>query len=377
MSLRLIALLALFVAVVWQPNNAAAHKIFPATATVSFDDEGAYRIEVKTNIEALIVGIGAAHEDTDQSPRADRYKALRALDAEALKARFMAFSGRWLSGIAVRFDGKRVQPRVEALILPPTGDTGLARISVIRLGGTIPEGATTFAWHYDKAFGSSILRLKHAATDEMTTAWLKDGKSSDPIPLAGMIPKTVFETATDYIVLGFTHILPFGLDHILFVLGLYLLSTRMRPLLVQVTAFTVAHTATLALGLYGVVTISPSIVEPLIAISIVYVAVENILTPKLTLWRPFVVFGFGLLHGLGFAGVLQEIGLPRDDFLTGLIAFNVGVEFGQLSTIAIAWLVTGLWFRDRPWYRARIVYPGSAAIAVIGTYWTVERVFFT
>ena len=190
------------------------------------------------------------------------------------------------------------------------------------------------------------------------------------------MPRTVFETAVDYTVLGFTHILPFGLDHILFVLGLYLLSTRVKPLLVQVTAFTVAHTVTLALGLYGVVTISPDIVEPLIALSIVYVAVENILTPRLTVWRPFIMFAFGLLHGLGFAGVLQEIGLPRDDFVTGLIAFNVGVEFGQLATIAIAWFLTGLWFRERSWYRTGIVYPGSAGIALIGTYWTVERVFF-
>lgn len=377
MSLRLAALLALFFAFVWPPGNAAAHKIFPATATVSFDADGGYRIDVKTNVEALIAGIGATHEDTDQSPRADRYEALRALNAADLKARFQAFSPGWLNGITVRFDGQRVQPRVEALDVSPVGDIARARISVIRLRGAVPEGVATFAWRYDQAFGSSILRLKHAASDDMTTAWLKDGKPSDPIPLAGMIPKTVLETATDYIVLGFTHILPFGLDHILFVLGLYLLSTRMRPLLVQVTAFTLAHTVTLALGLYGVVTISPSIVEPLIALSIVYVAVENILTPKLTLWRPFVVFAFGLLHGLGFAGVLQEIGLPRDDFLTGLIAFNVGVEFGQLATIALAWLITGLWFRDRIWYRARVVYPGSAAIAVIGAYWTVERVFFT
>ena len=210
----------------------------------------------------------------------------------------------------------------------------------------------------------------------MTTAWLKDGKPSDAIPLASMIPKTIFETFVDYTMLGYTHILPLGIDHILFVLGLYLLSARLRPLLVQVTAFTVAHTVTLALGLYGVVTISPAIVVPLIAVSIVYVAVENILTPKLTVWRPFVVFGFGLLHGLGFAGVLQEIGLPRDDFLAGLISFNVGVELGQLSVIAIAWLATGLWFSARPWYRSRIVYPGSAAIALVGLYWTVERVFF-
>jgi hypothetical protein len=355
----------------------AAHKVFPATATVTFDGAGRYRIEIKTNVEALIAEIGPAHKDTDASPQAGQYSALRVLTPDALQARFTEFAPRWLRGVRVAFDGKRVKPHLEGLDIPRVGDTGLARISVIRLTGAVPPGADTFRWAYDKIYGSSILRLIHVATGEMTTAWLKDGTPSKPIPLANMIPKTLYETVVAYTVLGYTHILPLGLDHILFVLGLYLLSLRMRPLLVQVTAFTVAHTVTLALGLYGVVQISPSVIEPLIAVSIVYVAVENLVTPKLTIWRPFVVFGFGLLHGLGFAGVLREIGLPRSDFLTGLISFNVGVEFGQLSVIAIAWCATGLWFGARPWYRVRIVYPGSAAIAVIGLYWTVERVFFT
>ena len=114
--------------------------------------------------------------------------------------------------------------------------------------------------------------------------------------------------------------------------------------------------------------------EPLIALSIAYVAIENLMTRDLHPWRPVVVFGFGLLHGLGFAGVLQEIGLPRADYVTGLIAFNIGVEFGQLAVIAIAFLTTGLWFRSQPWYRARVVIPASAAIAFMGLFWTVERV---
>jgi hypothetical protein len=87
-----------------------------------------------------------------------------------------------------------------------------------------------------------------------------------------------------------------------------------------------------------------------------------------------VVFGFGLLHGLGFAGVLHEIGLPRADYVTGLVAFNLGVEFGQLAVIALAFAATGLWFRTQPWYRARIVMPASLLIAIVGLYWTVERV---
>jgi HupE / UreJ protein len=128
--------------------------------------------------------------------------------------------------------------------------------------------------------------------------------------------------------------------------------------------------------MYGVVSLSPKIVEPLIAASIVYVAVENIFTSKLHTWRPLVVFGFGLLHGMGFAGVLKEVGLPRSEFLTGLVTFNLGVEFGQLSVITAAFLVVGAWRHNPHWYRGRIVVPGSLAIAATGLYWTVQRSLF-
>jgi len=116
------------------------------------------------------------------------------------------------------------------------------------------------------------------------------------------------------------------------------------------------------------------VVEPLIAASIVYVAVENILTTTLHVWRMFIVFGFGLLHGMGFVGVLQEVGLPRSEFLTGLISFNLGVELGQLAVISLAFLGVGMWLKDRPWYRHCVVQPASALIAMVGLYWTVERI---
>ena len=201
-----------------------------------------------------------------------------------------------------------------------------------------------------------------------------EGESSATYPLSGDIAGTTRSAVFgQYLVLGFTHIVPKGLDHMLFVLGLFLLSTRLSPLLWQVTAFTLAHSITLALSMYGVIALSPAIVEPLIAASIVAVAVENLFTARLHTWRVFVVFGFGLLHGLGFAGVLTEIGLPRDEFVTGLIAFNVGVEGGQLAVIALAFLAVGYWFRNRPWYRRRVVLPLSALIALTGMYWMVER----
>ncbi len=175
-------------------------------------------------------------------------------------------------------------------------------------------------------------------------------------------------------VLGYTHILPRGLDHVLFVLGIFLLAVDLKPVLWQVSAFTLAHTITLALTVYGVVSLSPRIVEPLIALSIVYVAVENVFTARLHAWRPVVVFCFGLLHGMGFAGVLTEIGLPRSEFVPALLSFNLGVECGQLTVILAAFLAFGLPFRKRPWYRQRIVVPGSLMIAAVGLYWSIQRI---
>jgi hypothetical protein len=127
--------------------------------------------------------------------------------------------------------------------------------------------------------------------------------------------------------------------------------------------------------MYGVVSIPRSVVEPLIALSIVYVAIENVARTDLTPWRVALVFAFGLLHGMGFAGVLAELGLPRSEFVPALLSFNVGVEAGQLTVIGIALALFGVPFRRKAWYRSRIVVPASIAIAAVGFYWSVERVF--
>ena len=153
----------------------------------------------------------------------------------------------------------------------------------------------------------------------------------------------------------------------------FLLAVKLRPVLWQVSAFTVAHTITLALTVYGVVSLPSRVIEPLIALSIVDVAVENVFTSKLHAWRPVVVFCFGLLHGMGFAGVLTQIGLPRSEFVPALLSFNLGVECGQLAVIFAAFVVLGLPFRNKPWYRRRIVIPGSLLIAAVGLYWSIER----
>jgi hypothetical protein len=354
---------------------AAAHEIRPAIATVQLTADGQLQVDLSVNMEAVLAGVSPVHRDTDDSPAAQTYNQLRALPPPALAARIRDFEARYLAGIRLEFDRQPVSARIVAIDVPAAGDLARARLSTIRLSGAVPSGAKEFRWAYSADFGQSIVRLPAVGGGEVVALWLKDGRASDPYVLGvGLQPPSRAQVAAQYTALGFTHILPFGVDHILFVLGLFLLSLHWRPLLIQVTAFTVAHTITLALSIYGVVSLSPAIVEPLIAASIVVVAVENILTARLHAWRPFVVFGFGLLHGMGFAGVLEEIGLPRGEFLTALLTFNLGVELGQLAVITLAFLAVGIWFKDRPWYRARIVIPLSALIALTGAYWTVERV---
>jgi len=357
--------------------DAHAHRLRPAIVTVTFAEDGTWQAALQLNLEALLAGIGPEHEDTSQAPQAEVYDALRALPPAALGDRFDAAAPGLLEGIDLEFDGRRVPPGIVAVEIPAVGDLGVERLTTLRLAGAIPPGSAAFTWRYAPGYGESALRLATPGGEIVRADWLPAGQQSAPFGLdPALVPvRTTADVFRDYTILGFTHILPKGLDHILFVLGIFLLSVHWRPLLYQVTAFTIAHSITLALSLYGVIALPASVVEPLIALSIVYVAVENILVGELRPWRVWVVFGFGLLHGLGFAGVLTELGLPAGEFLPALIAFNVGVELGQLAVIGLALLAVGLWFRERPWYRARIVVPGSLLIAATGTWWTIERIF--
>ena len=148
---------------------------------------------------------------------------------------------------------------------------------------------------------------------------------------------TRLEIARQYLWLGYTHILPKGLDHILFVLGLFLLSARLRPLLLQVTAFTIAHSLTLALAVLGVIAVHAAPVEACIAASVLLVAREATHREPTAIrrWPWLAAGGFGLIHGLGFASALSELGLPRASLAKSLLAFNLGVEAGQLAVVAI------------------------------------------
>jgi hypothetical protein len=184
------------------------------------------------------------------------------------------------------------------------------------------------------------------------------------------------EVGLVYLKMGFAHILPRGLDHVLFILGLFFLNTRLTVIIWQATAFTIAHCITLGLAIYGVIHPINSIIEPIIALSILFIAIENILYQELKWWRVLVVFVFGLIHGCGFASALTEVGLPEKNYVLALSTFNIGVEFGQVAVILFAWLVVGKWFAGKTWYRKRIVIPMSVCIGCVALFWTIERTFF-
>jgi len=184
------------------------------------------------------------------------------------------------------------------------------------------------------------------------------------------------DTAFIYLNLGYKHILPLGFDHILFILSLFLLSSNLKTVFWQSLAFTLAHSVTLGLAMYSVIKVSPAIIEPFIALSIMYVALENLFIKRLSPSRIGIVFLFGLVHGLGFASALSSLGLPQNTFFSSLIMFNVGVELGQLTVILAAFFLIGKWFGNKLYYHKYIVTPFSIIIAAVALFWVFQRTLF-
>lgn len=177
----------------------------------------------------------------------------------------------------------------------------------------------------------------------------------------------------DYVLLGFKHILPLGLDHILFILCIFFLNKNLKSVLIQASMFTLAHSITLGLTAAGIINPPGSIIETLIALSIALLAIENIYREKVTGARLITIFMFGLVHGMGFAGALAETGIPSDAFLEAIVGFNIGVEIGQATIILLAFITISYNFSKKIWYRKRIIIPVSFSVLLISLWWTVER----
>ena len=374
--LTITLLVSLFFIFSFASSSVKAHEIRPAIVDFTFDNNGLYQLTIQHNLEALLAEIGSAHDETEESENSKKYDELRALTPEKLNTEFENFTPKFLENMHLLFNGEKQSLQILDVNIPEVGDLELARDSTINITGILPENVESMSWKWSETFGNAVLRVSSDSEPDLFNSYLVNGDESEQVPVSGPISQSKWDVFKNYIKVGFVHIIPKGLDHILFVVGLFLLSAKLKPLLIQVTTFTLAHSVTLALGIFGIITLTDKHmewVEALIAASIVYVCIENIYSNKLNRWRPLIIFGFGLLHGLGFASVLGDVGLDSGSFVTGLIGFNIGVEIGQLTVVAVCFLAVGLWFRNKPWYRKVITIPASIIIALIAIYWVLER----
>ena len=351
-----------------------AHEITPTIINAEISSDNSLQIQLDTNLEALMLGVGSTHEDTDDSPLAQQYNALRATPAAQLETEARSFVEELSKEL--RFTGSQGEAlnfdfRLMSVNVTENSDLEIARESVLLYRAELNEALNGLALSWPEPLGNFIFRVTSGG-ELKAGLYVKAGEQSDLVELNAT--GTQNQGFLEYIVIGFEHIIPLGLDHILFVIGIYLLSQSWRALLWQVSAFTLAHTITLAMATLGLVSVSSSIVEPLIALSISYVAIENLFHHKLSRGRIALIFGFGLLHGLGFAGVLGEIGLNPEAFISSLIAFNIGVEFGQLAVIALMYLLLGIWLGKTQYWERWVRIPLSALIALVGLYWFFERI---
>lgn len=374
--------------------QAFGHSLTITQVLVSFDQPGTVSVKIDIDLTGAIRSPEGYFALATAKPDAQRAGIGRLLPG-VLDSLQLFVGNERLSLVLQRFSLPRLS---HDEFLDPATDhfTTLDFLAVLPasqepLRLVVPPGAIV---DYPVAF---IVQIPSAHVSD--TCWIEDTSTeSDPFDWAGAAPQAASgqnvsqppgaaprQQALDvdsmpwprqlamYLRLGFRHIVPEGTDHILFVLGLFFLGITWRKLLAQTTVFTVAHATTLFLSTYGIFSLPSKYVEPAIALSIAFIALENVFSPRLGVGRLAIVFSFGLIHGLGFASSLSEVPFPKHRFLIALLGFNFGVDGGQLFIILLAFLAVG-WFRKKPWFRARVAIPCSLVIASIGIFWAVQRI---
>ncbi len=364
--------------------SAGAHPTCLTAAVATIEPTGEFRLTMQFDTLAF------ALNDTSARIGNEPMDALLAAPRAEMESRLAGAKRRFGHGLTVTSD--QGPASVTAIEFPNAGmvyawrDEKKPVLPVVlsaTVTGRLPAGAGSVTFRFPAVFDQVILTVERPG-EEASTEPVEAGMKSATLPVRlematakpaapGTGPESRWVDLGRYIKMGSRHILAGGFDHVLFVLGLFLLSPRLRPLLMQTTVFTAAHSITLGLAVFGVVRLPGSIVGPLISLSIVVVAAENLFTNKLHTSRIGIIFFFGLVHGLDFASALTVLKLARRDFATALVGFNVGVELGQIGVVFLAFATIGLfsqWERYRPW----VVRPVSAGIALVALYWTVERV---
>jgi len=367
----------IFIFILFFIESSYAHELRPAIANLNIYEKDNIinaNLSIQLNLEAIIAGIETKHSNTEESEKSEEYKDLRRMNPAVLLHQFNSKIKNFDNKINLTSNISNLNLTLISVIIPEVGNTDIIRDTIVNFDiQNIEEEKLKFSW--DKNLGSIILRINSIHKKPLYTELIEDGKKSKWFGIKNKTKVGLFQNIKEYTLLGFKHIIPKGLDHILFVLALFLLSPKLRPLVLQVSIFTLAHTITLFLGALKIILIPAIIVEPIIALSICFIAIENLFTENIKKLRPYIIFIFGLLHGLGFAGVLNEIGISDGQFISSLVSFNLGVELGQICIILLSYIFIALLFQKKSWYRNRVTRPLSLIIATVGLYWFIQRIF--
>ncbi len=371
---RLLKPLALFFLLM---GASIADVVKPALVEISIYPDKKVEVVIDLSLEAVMTGIGTQYKNTTDAPNAAEYDELRALAPEVLRQRFKNFEVKFLNKLQLNINHQVQNLYLENIKIDIIGYKKRPRKTLLTYTIQLREWPKTLLWQYNKEYGDSALRYQVFEKNEYNWSqwhWLRNGATSGVIDINHPEPMTTMQRMLQFVSIGFEHVIPLGWDHILFIIGMALSSLMWRRLLLLVSAFTLAHTLTLGLAMLDVVEISGRIIEPLIAFSIAYVAIENLLPNPSIKRKSIIVFLFGLVHGLGFASMLKSFKMSSDNFLSTLISFNIGVELAQI--VIVSGVVLLLFFIKslNLNYKKIAIVPTSIVISLIGIWWGIERI---
>ena len=357
--------------------GAISHEIRPSIADYKIEENILY-FDIRLNAELILSGIDASNiTDTNSSPLSATYDDLRSLTRENLKILLIESWDDIQSKINLNINEVSTKFELVDINIEANRDFEISRDSILYLKYELDDDDEFLTFKWSEKYGPIIIReineLKKE--DDLYTEYLQAGLQTDKIFIKSENKQSIFKSIINYFILGIQHIIPKGLDHILFIVGLFFFSVTLRPLLIQVTMFTIAHSITLIFVSVSYINVNPLIVEPIIALSIAYVGIENIFKQYVKEYlRYIIIFFFGLLHGLGFALVLSDIGYQSSKLILNLISFNLGIEAAQIFIILFLYILLGIKFSNKKYYRYIFQVPVSLFIALVGIYWFFERI---
>ncbi len=360
-------------------KSSISHEIKPSIADFTYD-QNYLNFKIRLNAELILSNIDASIvSNTDSSSLSEIYDEFRMLSKQDIEQIFQNSWSEVSSNIDIKINNETKKITLIKTEVEDIKNFEISRDTHVYFRVLLDKNSEKFTFRWIKNYGPIILRENNnkKLEDELVTEYLQSGIESSQFSFKENNFSKKFNSFAKFFILGIQHIIPKGLDHILFVFGLFLFSSSLKKLISQITIFTIAHSITLIFVSLSLMRINPQIVEPIIALSIVYIGLENIFKKYVKEYlRYVVILFFGLLHGLGFALVLSDIGYRSTDLFINLVSFNIGIEVAQISIVLVLYLLIALNFAKNKNYRILFQVPSSLLISSIGLYWFFERINF-